>query len=142
MSAGGYWAHTLLSRARGVEGAFFEDVATHLVEWSKRMLPWGMPFYLFFQHCLPGAYRFLDLRLHAPCLRLRQAAYVGGGQDRGVLPAETRELARLAGAGHRIVEDADHLQAVRSGCSSDVISLALETFERAGLGSRSLSLPS
>ena len=66
VSAGGYWAHLLLSRRRGFRGAVFEDVAHHLIEWSKRTEPRGWPFYLFFQHCLPHA---LSISRRAPpCL--------------------------------------------------------------------------
>jgi pimeloyl-ACP methyl ester carboxylesterase len=130
VSAGGYWAHTLLSASAGVDGAFFEDVSTHLIEGSKRLAPRGMPFYLFFQTCLPGAYRFLDLRRHAPHLRVRSRAYVGGGLDRAVPPDETRELARLASAELLIVPGADHLESLRHS-HDRVLRLALATFSRA-----------
>lgn len=131
VSAGGYWAHTLLSGTESMQGAFFEDVSMHLIEWSKRLAPAGMPFYLFFQRCLPGAYRFLDLRRHAPYLHVESCAYVGGGLDRAVPPEETRELARLGSAESLIVPGAGHLESLR--CSGgQVLRFALETFTPAG----------
>lgn len=130
VSVGGYWSHVLLSRTGGVAGAFFEDVPGHLIEWSKRMIPRGMLFYLFFQHCLGRTYRFLDARRHAPYLRVDAAAYVSGERDRGVLPGETRELALRAGAESLLVGGADHLQALRNA-GRKVPALALRTFERA-----------
>lgn len=130
VSIGGYWAHALLSRRTGLDGAFFEDVSAHLIRWSWRKAPWGFPGYLYFRHGLPDAYRYLDLRRHAPFLRVRSTAYVSGARDRGVRPAETRELARLAGAEHLIVDGADHLEAIKVA-EDDVVALALRTFERA-----------
>lgn len=130
VSVGGYWSHVLLGRGGCVAGAFFEDVPCHLIEWSKRMIPRGLLFYLFFQHCLGRAYRFLDVRRHAPFLRVESAAYASGELDRGVLPGETRELAQRAGAESLLVVGADHLQALRNA-GLKVIALALRTFERA-----------
>lgn len=129
VSCGGYWAHPLLSRV-SVTGAMFEDVATHLIDWSGRMAPWGWPFYRFFRHGFRHAYRFMDLRQHAPHLRARAVAYVSGALDRGVLPAETRQLAHAAGATVRIIAAADHLESIKRD-GEGVIALALETFERA-----------
>ncbi len=129
VSCGGYWGHPLLSRV-AVAGAMFEDVPGHLIEWSSRMAPWGLPCYLFFRHCLRPSYRYMDLCRHAPHLRVRAAAYVSGGRDRGTLPAETAELARLAGAGYRLVPDADHLESIKLA-GEEVIRLALETYDRA-----------
>lgn len=136
VSAGGYWAHILLSRLGGVSGAIFEDVSPHLIEWSRRMAPWGLPFYLFFQHILPLAYRFLDLRNHAPNLRIQRAAYIGGELDRSISAHETQELARLACAPALLVEGADHLRSVKQD-HHRVIQLALETFEEANRTTRS-----
>lgn len=130
VSAGGYWSHLLLSRRTGIRGAFFEDVASHLIRWSWRQAPWGIPGYLFFEHCLARAYRYLDLRRHAPFLRVAAAAYASGGDDRGVRPEETRELARLARAECLVVPGADHLAAVKVA-EDDVVALALRTFELA-----------
>lgn len=130
VSAGGYWAHLLLGRSREFRGAVFEDVASHLIEWSKRTEPRGLPFYLFFQHCLPRAYRFLDARRHASCLRLGAAAYLSGDRDRSVLPQETRELARRARGRSHLVEGADHLQSIRLA-HGEALRWALETFETA-----------
>lgn len=129
VSCGGYWGHALLSRV-GLAGAMFEDVSRHLLEWSERMAPWGWPCYAIFRHCLRQAYRFMDLRRHAPHLRVKAAAYVSGERDRGVLAVETRELARLAGADCRIIPETDHLESIKAA-SEEVIALALETFERA-----------
>ena len=130
VSSGGYWGHPLLSRA-AVGGAMFEDVPKHLIEWSSRMAPWGLPCYLFFQHGLRTSYRFMDLRRHAAVLRVRTAAYVSGELDRGVRPAETAELARLARARCRLVAGAGHLETIKIA-NEEVIRLALETFEAAG----------
>jgi pimeloyl-ACP methyl ester carboxylesterase len=127
VSAGGYWAHLVLSRASVVRGAFFEDVSAHLIRWSWRKAPWGLPGYLFFQYRWPTVYRFLDIARHAPGLRVRAAAYAGGGRDWGVLADETRDLARLAGAECLIVPGADHLEAIKIA-EEDVIALALRTF--------------
>ena len=130
VSAGGYWAHLVLARRPVVAGAVFEDVAVHLIEWSKRLAPSGLPFYLVFQHVLGPAYRFLDLRAHAPAMQVGAAAYIGGEADRGALPDDTRELARSAGATCHIVAGAGHLEAIRLD-SSVIIEHALATFERA-----------
>ncbi len=137
VSCGGYWGHPLLSRVP-VAGAMFEDVSPHLIEWSSRMAPWGLPCYLFFRHCLRAGYRFMDLRRHAPHLRVRAATYVSGENDRGVLPSETAELAGLAGARclaaarYRLIPQAGHLESIKLA-GEEVIGLALETF-RAGEG--------
>ncbi len=130
VSCGGYWGHSLLSRVP-MAGAMFEDVAPHLIEWSSRMAPWGLPCYLFFRHLLRAGYRYMDLRRHAPHLRVRAAAYVSGDCDHGVLPSETADLARLAGARYRLIPGAGHLESIKRA-GEDVIGLALETFERAG----------
>lgn len=129
VSAGGYWAHLHLSRSPGIGGAVFEDVSAHLIRWSWRKAPWGFPAFLLFQHLWPPVYRFLDLRLHAPALQVAAAAYVGGERDSGVLPEETRELARLSGAECLIVPGADHLEAIKIA-EDDVLALALRTFAR------------
>lgn len=130
VSSGGYWAHLLLSRRNGVAGAMFEDVSSHLLRWSWRQVPRFRPGYLFFRTYFPEAFRFIDLRCHAPALRLNAVAYVGGEKDPGVLPEETRELARLAGGECLIVPGADHLAAIKLA-NQQVIALALETFRRA-----------
>ena len=127
VSCGGYWGHPLLSRV-AVAGAMFEDVASHLIEWSSRMAPWGRPFYLFFRHCLRTSYRFMDLRRHAPHLRANAVAYVSGERDAGVHAAETDELARLAGGRYRLVPGAGHLESIKMA-GEEVIRLGLETFE-------------
>lgn len=130
VSAGGYWAHSVLSRSSAVSGAFFEDVSAHLIRWSRRKAPWGLPGYLVFQYCWPSVYRYLDVSRHASALRVGAAAYVGGAGDTGVRADETRELARLAGAECLIVPGADHLEAIKIA-EDDVIALALRTFARA-----------
>jgi pimeloyl-ACP methyl ester carboxylesterase len=130
VSSGGYWAHLVLSRVGGVAGAMFEDVSSHLLQWSWRRVPRGRPLYLIFRTFLRGPYRFFDLRRHAPALRLNAAAYAGGENDPGVWPQETRELARLAGGPCLIVPGADHLGAIKRA-NGEVIELAIETFRQA-----------
>jgi pimeloyl-ACP methyl ester carboxylesterase len=137
VSAGGYWAHPVLARAAttlGVRAAIFEDVSPHLIEWSRRTTPWGRPAFAFFEAAFAVSYRFLDLRRHAPFLGLPAVAYVSGGADAGVLPAETAALAGLAGGTSRVVPKAGHLAAIRSA-GAEICDLALETFAR-GAGPR------
>jgi pimeloyl-ACP methyl ester carboxylesterase len=130
VSAGGYWAHPVLSRTDLVTSAMFEDVAPHLLEWSWRVAPLGRPFYLFFRSFFRSAYRYLDIRSHAGSMSLGAATYVSGERDRGVRPEDTRALAELAGAEHRILPGADHLGSIKTA-GDEVIALALETFRRA-----------
>lgn len=132
VSSGGYWSLVLLSRpeGEGVAGAVFEDVSPHLIEWSAHTAPWGRPFYTVFRTFLRRAYRYLDLRRHAPSLRVQAAAFVGGELDRGIPAADTRQLARLAGAECLIVPGAGHLGAIKRETEA-VIELALRTFRRA-----------
>jgi uncharacterized protein len=130
VSAGGYWAHPLLSRTDLVTGAMFEDVSPHLLEWSWREFPLGRPFYLFFRWCLRPAYRFLDLRRHVVSTSLGAVAYVSGARDRGVRPEDTRALAELAGGRCHIVPGAGHLASIKLA-GEEVIALALDTFRRA-----------
>ncbi len=130
VSSGGYWAHPVLARRDGVVAAMFEDVSPHLFEWSLREMPSGAPFFVFFRVAFRRSYRFLDLRRHAPFLRLRAASYVSGARDNGVRPDDTRTLARLAGARAHIVAGAPHLGAIKRD-TQGVLALALETFERA-----------
>ena len=129
VSCGGYWAHPLLAR-EAVSGAVFEDVAQHLLEWSGRMAPWGWPCYAFFRRFFGGAYRFMDLRHHAPHLRARAVCYVSGAEDPGVRPSETRELAYCAGGRYFVVPEANHLESIKKA-TEDVLDFALETFELA-----------
>ncbi len=130
VSSGGLWSMALLSRRDGVAGAMFEDVAPHLLGWGRRTMPWLRPLYALFERLLPRAYRFLDLREHAPHLEVAAAAFVSGEADPGIRPADTAELARLAGGTCRVVAGAPHLGAIKSA-TKDVIALALATFERA-----------
>lgn len=130
ISSGGYWAHPFLSRTDVVTGAMFEDVSPHLFEWSWRETPLYRPGYFLFRLCLPSAYRFLDIRHHAAAMSLRAVAYVSGERDRGVLPEDTRELARLAGGRCHIVPGAGHLAAIKLA-AEDLTALALDTFQRA-----------
>ena len=69
---GGYWAHPVLSRVDGVSGAMFEDVSSHLIKWSWRRLPLKRPLYVFFLVFFRRAFRYLDLRRHAPALRVKR----------------------------------------------------------------------
>jgi pimeloyl-ACP methyl ester carboxylesterase len=130
VSSGGYWAHLALSRSGDVTGAFFEETSPHLLEWSWRMVPSGRTGYAFFRRAFLRAYGFLDIRRHAAALGLAAVSYVSGSEDRGVLPAETLELARLAGGRHLVVEGAGHL-----GCFGEardaLLAMALGTFSRA-----------
>jgi pimeloyl-ACP methyl ester carboxylesterase len=130
VSAGGYWAHPVLSRTGLVAGAIFEDVAAHLIEWSWRVAPWGRPAYLFFEHALRPAWRYLDMRQHAAALNVRAVAYVSGEKDRGVRPSDTCELARRANALCRIVDGARHLESIKLA-NEEILALALDTFRRA-----------
>jgi len=130
VSAGGYWAHPALARANGVAGAFFEDVAPHLIEWSWRVAPLGRPFYLFFRHILHHSYSYLDMRKHAESFSLKAVTYVGGSADPGVHAADLRELATRARGDYRIVDRAGHLEAIKLA-NQEVLALALETFARA-----------
>lgn len=128
VSSGGYWAHPTLARQPGVRAAMFEDVSPHLLEWSWRTAPWGRPAFAFFRLVFRRAYRFLDMRLHAPHLGI-PTAHVSGADDRGVSAADTRRLAELAGGTALIVPEAGHLAAIR--CAGEAIcALALATFER------------
>ncbi len=133
VSAGGYWAHPVLSRTSLVSGAMFEDVAPHLLEWAWRTSPWGRPFYLFFRNAFRPAYRFLDIRRHAVSMSLGAVTYVSGDLDQGARPADTLALAGHAGAhhrSHRIIPGAGHLGSIKVA-GQEVISLALETFRMA-----------
>jgi pimeloyl-ACP methyl ester carboxylesterase len=131
VSSGGYWAHVVLSRRDGVAGAFFEDVAAHLFEWSWRVMPQWRPGFATFRVLFSEFYRWLDIRRHAPYLRVAAAAYVSGERDRGVLPDDTRALASAARAEHRILAGAGHLEGIKREPET-IIRMALETFERAG----------
>lgn len=130
VSAGGYWAHPVLSHRTGVLGAMFEDVSPHLLEWSWRVAPWGRPFYLFFRNVFRESFRWLDLRRHATALSVKAAAYVSGEQDRGVRPEDTEALAAATGARCLIVPGADHLGAIKVA-NRDILDLALDTFRQA-----------
>jgi hypothetical protein len=68
-------------------------------------------------------------RGHASALRVDVVAYVGGERDLGVLPDETRELARLARGKSLIVPGADYLAAIKIA-NEEVIGLAIETFRK------------
>lgn len=130
VSAGGYWSHVVLSRRDGVAGAMFEDVSPHLFEWSWRMAPLMRPAFFLFQRAFPASYRFLDIRLHAPSLKVAAASYVSGGRDRGVLSSDTRTLTEAAGGRCLIVPGAGHLGAIKAA-HEEVVGLALDTFRRA-----------
>lgn len=133
VSSGGVWGHVLLGRRDAFTGAVFEDVSPHLLEWSWRTSPWGRPFYGFFRYALPRAYAFLDLRRHAPFLRVRASAYVAGGRDQGIPLADARGLAELARGSFLEVPAAAHLEAIRIG-HDDILALALRTFASATAG--------
>lgn len=130
VSAGGYWAHIAIARAGGVAGACFEDVAVHLIDWVSRMVPAARPIHWLFPRVVPNAYRFLDLRRQAPHLGLRRVAHISGGDDPGVRPEDTRDLAHLAGGEALILPDLGHLEAIKRA-NEEVITLALRTFAEA-----------
>lgn len=130
VSAGGHWSHPLLARDEGVRAAMFEDVSPHLLEWSWRTAPWGRPFYLIFQTFLRRAYRFGDMRRHAPALRGRAVGYVVGGSDRGIPVADARALAEAAGARLLVVPEAGHLGSIKIA-QEEIAALALELFASA-----------
>ncbi|HXO18541.1 MAG TPA: hypothetical protein VOA87_01310 [Thermoanaerobaculia bacterium] len=133
VSAGGYWAHPVLSGARDVLGAVFEDVSPHLLEWSWRVAPEGRANYSLFRRSLPRAYRFLDIRRHAAAMRLAAVAYISGERDRGVRPEDTFRLAGLAQGVCHIIPGAEHLTAIKRA-RHEIIALALATFRRAESG--------
>ncbi len=135
VSAGGYWAHPALARTNRVAGAFFEDVAPHLLEWSWRVAPLGRPAYLFYRLALRSSYRYLDMRRNAEAFSLRAVTYVAGAADPGVRPEDTRELAGRAQGRCRIIDGAGHLDSIKMA-HSEVIELALDTFARAERGER------
>jgi len=130
VSAGGYWAHPVLARTRLVAGAMFEDVAPHLLEWSRRVAPQQWPAYLVFEHVLRTAYRYLDMRRHAEAFSVRAITYVSGAQDEGVRPPDTQELASHANARVQIIEGARHLESIKLA-NQEILALALETFAQA-----------
>lgn len=130
VSAGGCWAHQALAYRNDVAAAMFEDVSPHLLEWSERVSPGMRPFLRFFRLAFPRAVRFLDLRGHAPFLRVRAAAYVSGALDLGVPPEETETLARLAGGQSFVCAGAGHLGAIKRE-SRRIIDIGLGVFERA-----------
>jgi pimeloyl-ACP methyl ester carboxylesterase len=113
VSSGGYWGLVAACRLPAVSAALFEDVSPHLLEWSGRVSPWGRPFYALFRALLPAAYRYLDLRGHAPSLLDRSTLFTSGELDVGVPPEDTRELAARAGGRHVIVPGAPHLGALK-----------------------------
>lgn len=128
VSAGGHWMHLLLSRCNGLGGAVFEHVSPHPLEYSSRVAPRWRPMYRLFRLLVPEAYRYLDLRRHAPWLTTRRVAYIGGGRDLSVPAEDTRELARLAGGECLVIPEAGHLGAIRIA-PEEVIATALATFE-------------
>jgi len=129
VSSGGYWAHPVLARPGnlGVAGAMFEDVTPHLLEWSARTAPKGKPAYAIFRTCLRRAYRYLDLRRHAPYIQAERVAYAGGAADHGVPVGDLRDLAARAKARCLVIDDAGHLQGIKRA-GREVVSLALDTF--------------
>ncbi len=134
VSSGGVWGHVLLARRDGFAGAMFEDVSPHLLEWSWHAQPAGRLVYTAYRRFLGAGYRFLDLRRHAPFLRVRAVAHVVGERDPGIPVADARTLAEAARSELLVVPGAGHLDAIRQA-QDKVIALALRTFERAGTGS-------
>ena len=130
VSSGGVWGHVLLARRDGITGAMFEDVTPHLLEWSWNAQPAGRLAYLGYRTFLRAGYRFLDLRRHAPFLRVRAVAHAVGGRDPGIPLADARALAAAAKSDLLVIPDAGHLDAIRQAPEA-VIALALRTFESA-----------
>jgi pimeloyl-ACP methyl ester carboxylesterase len=132
VSNGGYWSHPLLTRIDGVSAAFFEDVSSHLIEWSRRKSSWAASAFWLYERLLRPCYIFIDLNRHAPHLRVNAVAYASGENDDGVRPDETRRLAALAGGECLIVPAAGHLESIKIA-GDQVIGLALRTFARGEL---------
>ncbi len=130
VGVGGYWSHQVLARTDQVAGAMFEDVPSHLYEWSSRVEPWGKPARILVQRMLPDVHRYLDLRRHATAFDLGAVTYISGARNLGVRPEETRTLAECAGGSYSIVRGAGHLGSIEVA-NRAVIRTALETFERA-----------
>ncbi|MEM9557642.1 MAG: alpha/beta fold hydrolase [Acidobacteriota bacterium] len=141
ISSGGYWAHQALATRSDVAAAVFEDVSAHLIEWSERELAWSAPFCVLFRTLFRRGFRYLDARRHAPHLRVPVVGYVGGAEDRGARPEDTRALATSAGGAVLIVDGAGHLDAIRRA-GPEVIAFALDTFERGLARQFSVSIPS
>ncbi len=127
VSAGGYWGHLALSSRSDVSGAVFEETPIHLIDWSDRVAPERRLCHSFYRQALGSAYRFLDLRGHAASLNIPSVSYVSGLNDPGILPQETKELARLAGGRARVVANAGHLDVIKRDGNA-WIPMALDTF--------------
>jgi len=127
VSIGGYWSHLALGRTSGVQAAMFEDVTSHLIQWSWRMTPWARPAFLVFRYGLSKTYRYLDIRSHIPYFKSERLAYVGGGCDRGVPAEETRDLARRGGGECLVIQKSGHLSSIKRA-NAEVVGLALKTF--------------
>jgi hypothetical protein len=123
-----------LTQGARVQGVCFEDVTVHLLEWSRRLMPMGRPFYHLYRRCLPEIDHYLDLRSHAPYLQAQSVTYIGGEEDRGALAADTRHLAELAGGECHLFPAMGHLESIK-GANAVVLALALDTFARAERGS-------
>jgi pimeloyl-ACP methyl ester carboxylesterase len=130
VSSGGYWSHMALARGTAVQGAMFEDVSPHLIEWSGHTNALLRPCNSLFRFLLPRPHAYLDLRRHAPFLNVEAAAYAGGDRDRGIPAVDTRRLAELAGAELYQVPGAGHLAAIKED-QEGIIALGLRTFARA-----------
>lgn len=127
ISSGGYWAHPAIARGAPVDAAVFEDVAAHLLLWAHREAPRLAHFYRVYERLLRQAWAFLDIKRHAPWVAPGRGLWISGDLDRGVLPEETRELARLSGGRALIVPHARHLGAMRVAPEL-VVREALATF--------------
>lgn len=130
VSSGGYWAHIVLARRDGVSGAMFEDVSLHLMEWTAHTSPVGGPITAALARVFPRTHRFMDLRRHAPHLRVKASAHIYGGRDHGIPEAHGRELSRLAASELLFLPEAPHLGSIKQS-PRDVIGLALATFAKA-----------
>lgn len=127
VSGGGYWGLPAVTRFPLVRAAIFEEVPAHLISWADRTAPERRHFYRFYRHALRPAYRFLDLKRHAARLRC-PACFISSADDPGIPAVDTLALAGAAGARHRIVPEAKHLDAFKRD-PEGVLGAAFEVLE-------------
>ncbi len=130
VSSGGVWLHVAQAHTPIARTAFFEDVTPHLLEWRAHITPRASPARAAFALTLPRADRYLNLRLHAPHMALKNCSYLVGEHDPGIPLADARALADAAGGSLYIAKEAGHLSAIKIE-NKEVIRRALETFASA-----------
>lgn len=128
VSSGGYWMHAALARRSEITSAVFEDVTPHLWEWAGFRRPAVKRLVSAAGSLFRASGSYLDLRLHAPHLRVGACAYIYGARDPGIPEAHTRDLAKRAG-GEILVVDAGHLEAIKVA-NREVLALALATMRK------------